>query len=425
MESSAAIRHGIEDGAAGAGVARNSPSASSASRTRKRSSKASAASCASACHPTPRPNSFHMALRTPCNCPSARRRSTRARRALAEEWGKEPVLAGCGGSIPIVGAFKRDLEHGLADDRLRASTTTASIRRTRNIPTRRSTRERAPGRACCTRWRRRNKLCYIEPVQLRPIFDRTFCMGARNAFFSRDLLGLSAALTSAASLSGCDLLMGGIEPWCSNDPRISDPSVPLAIDSHVHVFNGSDLQVDAFLTRARHIEGLGPILQKLAWEGAPIGDQELEELVRVADTLKACDRHRADWLKSRGDHQYEVGLQALNDAADQLKNENAFLRAETSEVVRQIRNLPKSYSQYKDKNSPSAFRFDPVSAAIEGALAFILRNFQFRYVNVFDCLFEYSKGRRRKIDLMVCHLVDYDWPIAGAVSKHVPQLQNR
>jgi len=33
----------------------------------------------------------------------------RARRALAEEWGKEPVLAGCGGSIPIVGAFKRDL----------------------------------------------------------------------------------------------------------------------------------------------------------------------------------------------------------------------------------------------------------------------------------------------------------------------------
>ncbi len=34
---------------------------------------------------------------------------TRARRALAAEWDREPVLAGAGGSIPIVGAFKKDL----------------------------------------------------------------------------------------------------------------------------------------------------------------------------------------------------------------------------------------------------------------------------------------------------------------------------
>ncbi len=50
---------------------------------------------------------------------------SRASRALHAEWGKEPVLAGCGGSIPIIGNFKRDLGmdtlmigFGLDDDRI-------------------------------------------------------------------------------------------------------------------------------------------------------------------------------------------------------------------------------------------------------------------------------------------------------------------
>lgn len=49
----------------------------------------------------------------------------RARRALTQEWGKEPVMAASGGSIPIVGDFKRDLGmdalmigFGLDDDRV-------------------------------------------------------------------------------------------------------------------------------------------------------------------------------------------------------------------------------------------------------------------------------------------------------------------
>ncbi len=52
------------------------------------------------------PHGASPALQLPFSSESLRR----ARRALAAEWGKEPVLAASGGSIPIVGAFKTELK---------------------------------------------------------------------------------------------------------------------------------------------------------------------------------------------------------------------------------------------------------------------------------------------------------------------------
>ncbi|ACK49345.1 peptidase M20 [Methylocella silvestris BL2] len=59
------------------------------------------------------------------NLPFSSESLSRASRALQAEWDATPVLAGCGGSIPIVGSFKSDLNmdtlmigFGLEDDRV-------------------------------------------------------------------------------------------------------------------------------------------------------------------------------------------------------------------------------------------------------------------------------------------------------------------
>ena len=44
----------------------------------------------------------------------------KARAALAEEWGRPPAIVGSGGSIPVVGDFKKILGMEFADGRLRA-----------------------------------------------------------------------------------------------------------------------------------------------------------------------------------------------------------------------------------------------------------------------------------------------------------------
>lgn len=67
------------------------------------------------------PHGASPALQLPFSSEALRR----ARRALQEEWGKEPVFGASGGSIPIVGAFKKDLNmdslmigFGLDEDRI-------------------------------------------------------------------------------------------------------------------------------------------------------------------------------------------------------------------------------------------------------------------------------------------------------------------
>ena len=99
-------RQGIEDGAAGAGEREILVPTRRQAGSGEDRGELSRLSCARACPAIAAPSSSRMAPRGRCNCRSARR-SCRARAGRCRRNGAtEPVLAGCGGSIPIVGNFK-------------------------------------------------------------------------------------------------------------------------------------------------------------------------------------------------------------------------------------------------------------------------------------------------------------------------------
>jgi predicted TIM-barrel fold metal-dependent hydrolase len=193
----------------------------------------------------------------------------------------------------------------------------------------------------------------------------------------------------------------------------------LTIDVHAHVFNGSDLQIEGFLTRilARDdpetYEKAAELLAELGRNFAPTAAQELAELQRIDAVLRTCNGNGVVQVL---DYEREAGYQrARRELKIALQSTRSRKRRFTrSPLEQQIDNLPESYSQYKRSGYRARFSFKKVTAS--GALEFLIRNFQFRYVNVYEYLLEYSRGKTRKVDLLVAHLVDYDWPIGDGTS---------
>jgi hypothetical protein len=227
----------------------------------------------------------------------------------------------------------------------------------------------------------------------------------------RQALATIGGAGASLGLSGCST---PITALCPGDPTVSDPTTPLTIDVHTHVFNGSDLQIYGFykwvLSRGTSSD-LARILDALGRSFAPSAAQEMAALQQVEDALRNCNTSTlAQVLNTHREENYQRFRSDLQAASRRVRA-TRLVRSDT-ELDRQIDTLPKTYSGYRSLRR-GRMRFAASSSITAGDLDFVFRNFQFRYVNVYDYLLEYSTGRARKIDLMVAHLVDFDWPIGG------------
>jgi amidohydrolase family protein len=250
---------------------------------------------------------------------------------------------------------------------------------------------------------------------------------------------------AGSALGACHNPLDPIDPA---DAKLTDPATPFTCDVHSHVFNGADVQITRFFDDVIALEqpelrAFGPLLGALG-DFAP----------SVADENKALDRIAPD-ASSRNNGMVQGAARALREDRYQYakwKLQEAYWnvygkaapayrpRGVTTAAADarykyagdrlryniELLDKSKDFATFRDTRRAEQLKVtaapppEAVAAgrpalglAVDGAFDFVMRNFQFRYVNVHDYLVEYSAGPRRKIDLMVTTEIDYDWPLGS------------
>lgn len=261
---------------------------------------------------------------------------------------------------------------------------------------------------------------------------------------------LAFAVGATSATSGCCLFVRKPIPICPTSPAVSYPDGPLTIDAHCHVFNGTDLQIEKFLSMvAVNQDGalgagakfFGAILQKVAWKNAPNGDDELAELGRIASELSSCSAgQQKKVIQERRDAGYAKAVAELKRAAREVKGLprterfagkwHKLQQLTVAEVATQdlaiayIEGLPDRLEAYPEHQANKAFTLKSAGRSFAGMVDFVIQGFQYRYVNVHEYLGTYNQPGQRVIDLMLPSMVDYDyWLALGDVTKTTLQTQ--
>lgn len=241
-----------------------------------------------------------------------------------------------------------------------------------------------------------------------------------NEFTRRTFVAaLAAGLTPTSAFSQASL--------CHSDPTFSNLSAPLTIDTHAHFFNGSDLQIKQFLSQTTVgpdselyplVQGMGGLLQHLAWHLAPSARAEISALAKYASKLQVCESpSRIPHLPIESFQAgYRLGrrqLQASANALQQTTSGAAVLGPTLDQpgLAASIADLPESYEAFEDRRADTRTVLGSQPTLL-GYIQFVLHHFNFRHVNALDYLMTYSKGSARKVDLVVPSMVDYDWWLA-------------
>jgi hypothetical protein len=280
----------------------------------------------------------------------------------------------------------------------------------------------------------------------------------------RTLLANCALVTAGVSLSGCCLHHSTSILRPVGLPPVGQTSGDLVIDVHCHIFNGSDLPVKQFLSKVVlggvHIpqalkEVAGAFVSFLAFP-APCGDEELAFLKHLSDDAarsallisNARDRHYKRTRKDAQNALQKMGAPisppvtlasktAAPGLAAPIELSTAAIShpdasAQDYKWFLQLSFQPETYSDHKSQqraalsalairaqaaqglqSAPADIACSSQSSALSlpGLVEYVVENDRYRITEAQDYLdtFTGTAQANRNVDLMVAHLVDYDW----------------
>jgi amidohydrolase family protein len=252
-------------------------------------------------------------------------------------------------------------------------------------------------------------------------------------------------LTRRSTLLGLSGMLGAchhaIDPIDPADPKLTDPTTPFTADVHTHVFNAVDVQTALIFEKVLEhdhpeLQVFGPLLGALG-NFAPSVKQENEALNGLEDAANsrnhgilqaAARRLRTDrfldaqrrlvdaYRKTYGPGAPSYQVRGLASPAAAARYEAAKARLQYN--IELLASSPdfdtfrsRQHAVLRAAAVAPAGTGSSVANAVDGAFAFMVRDFSYRYASVHEYLEEYSAGPTRKIDLMVTTYIDYDWPL--------------
>lgn len=235
----------------------------------------------------------------------------------------------------------------------------------------------------------------------------------------RKFIKMTSVIGGATVLPGCCLFRSPPNPHCLFSHHLPQQQ-KLLIDSHAHIFNGSDLQVSKFVSQVQGRELVdwvwlrkmfGDFLELIVWESAPSTKDELNVINQSSSQCSNTEIAQVRLLNLR-EKQFIKAIAESKRAIHELNKRGDIILQSGITTQDLMNSMPQKYDDVFSAATSYDFTIDIKGMEFSfGSLwRFVIEMFQFRFVSLNNYLKTYNSDKL-KTDLMISHIVDYDWPL--------------